>query len=104
MLEWVAISYSRSSQPRIESLSLTSPALAGGFFATGATWEAPFQAWSLNKSSQSYLLCSHDWFGDGAILSLTQSEKVQSFCLLTRGREVSTRKLVLGVVAIIMIP
>ena len=29
-----------SSQPRIELTSL-SPALAGGFFATSATWEAP---------------------------------------------------------------
>ena len=26
--------------PRIESMSLTSPELAGGFFATHATWEA----------------------------------------------------------------
>ena len=27
--------------PGIEPVSLTSPALAGGFFTTGATWEAP---------------------------------------------------------------
>ena len=26
--------------PGIETVSLVSPALAGGFFATGATWEA----------------------------------------------------------------
>ena len=27
--------------PEMEPMSLTSPALAGGFFATSATWEAP---------------------------------------------------------------
>ena len=26
--------------PEIKGMSLTSPALAGGFFTTGATWEA----------------------------------------------------------------
>ena len=42
ILEWVAISYSKgSSNPGMEPTSLTSPALAGGFFTTGATWEAP---------------------------------------------------------------
>ena len=31
-----------SSQPRTQTrASLTSPALAGGFFTTSATWEAP---------------------------------------------------------------
>ena len=40
ILEWVAISFSRgSSQPRIEPVFLTSPALAGRFFTTSATWE-----------------------------------------------------------------
>jgi len=35
ILEWVAISYPRgSSQPRDGTLSLVSPALAGGFFTT----------------------------------------------------------------------
>ena len=28
--------------PGIEPMSLMSPALAGGFFTTGTTWEAPF--------------------------------------------------------------
>ena len=42
-LDWVAISYSRESpQPGIEPISLASPALAGGFFTTSATWEARF--------------------------------------------------------------
>ena len=41
ILEWVAISSSRgSSQPRDRTLSLMSPAVAGGFFTTSSTWEA----------------------------------------------------------------
>jgi len=37
-MEWVAISYSRGSfRPGVLP---ESPALAGGFFTTGATWEA----------------------------------------------------------------
>ena len=40
-LEWVAISFSRvSPDPGIEPTSLMSPALAGRFFTTSATWEA----------------------------------------------------------------
>ena len=40
-LEWVAMPSSRgSSQPRDQPMSLTSPALAGGFFTTSAIWEA----------------------------------------------------------------
>ena len=35
ILEWVAI-----SNPGIKPVSLMSPALAGGFFTTSATWEA----------------------------------------------------------------
>ena len=43
-LEWVVMPSSRaSSRPRIEPASLTSPALAGGFFTTSATGEAPLQ-------------------------------------------------------------
>ena len=43
ILEWVAIPSSRgSSQPMAELESLVSPALAGGFFTTSATWEAPY--------------------------------------------------------------
>ena len=42
ILEWVALPFSRgSSQPGIEPTSLTSPALAGRFFTTSASWEAP---------------------------------------------------------------
>jgi len=41
ILEWVAVPSSRgSSRPRIKPASLTSSALAGGFFTTSVTWEA----------------------------------------------------------------
>jgi len=36
-------SFKGSSQPADQSLSLMSPALAGGFFTTIATWEAQIQ-------------------------------------------------------------
>ena len=40
VLEWVAISFSRGlPDPGMEPRSLASPALAGGFFTTRATWE-----------------------------------------------------------------
>ena len=42
ILEWVAISFSRgSSQPRDQTHMSMSPALAGGFFTSSTTWEAP---------------------------------------------------------------
>ena len=42
ILEWVTISFSRgSSDPGIESASLMSPVLTGGFFTTSSTWESP---------------------------------------------------------------
>jgi len=34
--------------PGIEPVSLTSPALAGGFFTTSATWEAPLISWRVH--------------------------------------------------------
>ena len=40
ILEWVAVPPSRGSfRPRIKPASLTSYALAGGFFTTSVTWE-----------------------------------------------------------------
>ena len=52
ILECVAMPSSRgSSQPRDQSpgSSLVSPALAGRFFTTNTTWEAPYlPRWSLN--------------------------------------------------------
>ena len=45
-LEWVAISFSRElTDSGIEPMSLMSPALAGGFFSTSATWEAQMPPW-----------------------------------------------------------
>ena len=41
ILQWVAVPSSRgSSNPGIKPLALMSPALAGRFFTTSATWEA----------------------------------------------------------------
>ena len=40
ILECVAVPPGDLSDPRIESVSLISPALAGRFFTTSATWEA----------------------------------------------------------------
>ena len=41
ILEWIAISFSRDLPDLgIELVSLVSPALAGRFFSTSATWEA----------------------------------------------------------------
>ena len=45
ILEWVAMPSSRDlPNPGIEPMSLTSPAWAGRFFTTSATWEAPYCA------------------------------------------------------------
>ena len=42
ILEWVAIPFSRDlPDSGIKPVCLMSPALAGGFFATSSTWEAP---------------------------------------------------------------
>ena len=40
--------------PGIEPMSLVSPALAGGFFTSSATWGAP--AFTRSQSSQQFLL------------------------------------------------
>ena len=48
VLEWYATSYSRDlPNPGIKFSSLTSPALAGGFVTTSATWEAQGQQHSI---------------------------------------------------------
>ena len=50
ILERVAISPPRDlPNPGIKPTSLMSPELAGGFFTTGATWEAPNQLYSNKK-------------------------------------------------------
>ena len=57
MLEWVAMGPSPGHlpDPRIETGSLKSPALAGEFFTTHATWEAHLPA-NLRGFSKSCLL------------------------------------------------
>ena len=50
MLEWAAMPSSKeSSQPGVKPMSLTSLALAGGFFATSATWEAKIATQNKNN-------------------------------------------------------
>ena len=45
ILEWVAKPSSRgSSNPGIETMSFTSPALASGFFTSSSTWKAQIRA------------------------------------------------------------
>ena len=43
ILEWIAMSSRSLPNPGIEPVSLTSLALAGGFFTIRATWEAPLK-------------------------------------------------------------
>ena len=74
ILEWAAISFSRgSSPPRDQTrISYMSPALAGGFFITGTTWDpvsvpegkSQEGTWSLESRYSSIhssyiLLCNH---------------------------------------------
>ena len=56
--------------PGIEPVSLTSPALAGRFFTTSATWEAP-------------LIFSFIWLGGYTWLNLMNSSVAQELCILT---------------------
>ena len=52
ILEWPAIAFSRDlPHPGTEPASLTSPALAGGFFTTSASWEALILEWVAMSSS-----------------------------------------------------
>ena len=60
ILEQVAMpSSSGSPRPRDRTASLTSPVLAGGFFTTRATWEAPIYMWSCRNAEFSFLLPVH---------------------------------------------
>ena len=54
ILEWIAMPFSRDLRgPEMETTFLNSLALAGGFFTTRATWEAPpigyYWAYTLRK-------------------------------------------------------
>ena len=63
ILEWVALLSSRGSpDPGIQAVPLMSPALAGGFLTTSATWEALL--WSLNSFNvfQKFLRCKNELY------------------------------------------
>ena len=57
ILQWVAILFSRGSSRPMKPTSLMSPALAGGFFTTSATWEAQFSHYKIfnTKSGLKFL-------------------------------------------------
>ena len=65
ILEWVAISSSRGlPDPGIQSASLASPALAGRFFITGGTWEAPcvyMDVYVKNEHRNMFTAVQQDW-------------------------------------------
>ena len=47
ILKWIAFPFSRwSSYPGIKPASLTSPALAGGFYTTSATWKLTYHVYT----------------------------------------------------------
>ena len=53
MLAWVTMPSSRGlSGPVIKPVSVTSPTLAGGFFATGTAWEAQDPTFLMAKKSE----------------------------------------------------
>ena len=57
-----------SSRPRDQTQSLMSPPLAGGFFITSATWEAPFMC-----------TCNAILFSCGAITNYHRLSGLRSF-------------------------
>ena len=53
ILEWVSMpSSGESSQPRIKTMSLMSPALVSSFFTISATWETLFASYIIRNSKQ----------------------------------------------------
>ena len=77
--EWVAISYSRGlPDPGIEPVSLTSPALADGFFTTRANWER-----AKNPGVGCYFLLQRIFLMQGSNPSLLHCKWVL-YCWATR--------------------
>ena len=75
ILEWVAISsFRRSSHPGTEPASLRSPALAGGFFTTSATWSWVFS--SVRLLSHVRLFATPWTAARQASLSITNSQSL----------------------------
>ena len=63
-LEWVAMLSSRDlPNPGIEPTSLMSPALAGGFFTTRATWEAQILGHNPFPKLRTHLLIDFSFSG-----------------------------------------
>ena len=87
VLQWVAVPSSRgSSQPGIKPASLTAPALAGGFFTTSTTWEAPSPVY-LPASQKWLLVCDEGkHYQDSCSFQSTNGE-VSSLCPLPPGKQ-----------------
>ena len=62
--------------PEIRPVSLVSPALAGRFFTTSATWEAPTQASSVQSLSHVWLFLTPWTVAHQASLSITNSQSL----------------------------
>ena len=75
ILEWVAISSSGELlDPGMEPASLTSPAQAGGFFTTSATWEAIYNVnYASIKSLKKVSPGEHNIQGMGVITAMTEN-------------------------------
>ena len=63
--------------PGTEHMSLTSPALAGGFYTRSATWEAPIY---VSNSIENMIIAKEMWMGNFKHLTC-QSETNHSFSL-----------------------
>ena len=92
ILEWAAMPSSRgSSRPRGQICTLESPALAGRFFTTNTTWEAPFFDWFLHKCY--HIKCIHltfiqrtEYISNSFIFFARQNcmNKLKQFCSILK--------------------
>ena len=71
---------------------LRSPVLAGGFFTTSATWEAPKAPWTARRPDQSILKTSPECSLERLMLKL----KLQYFGYLMRRTDLFEKTLMLG--------
>ena len=85
ILEWVAISSSGDlPYPGIELTSLESPALAGGFFTTSATWEVQWvsQSWLISWFYPNEILPHCDWPHTHKHCEIINECSFKTLCLL----------------------
>ena len=84
ILEWIAISYSLGfSGPRDLTHILATPALAGGFLTSSATWEAPL---SSDQSLSPVWLFETEWTAAfQASLFITKSRACSNSCPSSQG-------------------